>query len=83
MTRPPRMDAESVVERGAQILRALQRYQRGDGDHAALLAMLMRPEMLLRIAQCGSAIRSAFAWTVALVEAELPQSVRSRARGGR
>lgn len=74
---------DDTVERGAQVLLALQRYKRGDGDHAELLALLVRPEVLAQVARSGAAIRGAFSWLVALVEAELPPSLRRKDRGGK
>lgn len=75
-----RLPDDSTVERGAQILLALQRYERADGDHAALLGLLARPEILRGIARCGSAVRGAYSWLLASLEAELPPSVRGRRR---
>lgn len=75
------LDDDRVGERAANILRSLLIYQRSDGDHAALLASLTQPDMLRRIARCGSATKAAFAWLISLLEAELP--VRPRRRGDR
>ena len=77
-----RLDDDGVGERAASILRSLLIYQRADGDYAALVASLTQPDILRRIARCGSATKAAYAWLISLLEADLPPTARAR-RGKR